>query len=413
MQIDGLDDWNIDRRMLLKAVSGTGVALGGLTGSVGVTAQESDGERTLPDLDDRARFNIGYATPHGAELAREAANGVVHEIDPIDAITIESTLDAAQDLAGSGHIEFVEVDSVYRLILPPQEVRDRDLTDQRVPWGIERIGAPAAHAAGIRGESAHVAVINTGIDPTHEDLRQNVGDGIGVIPCRGECETEWDDDFGHGTHVAGTIGALDNWLGVLGVAPDATLHSAKVLNSNGVGFASDVALGILWTAAQGYDVANMSLGGPFSTVVQDALEFAAERDVLLVAAAGNQSGPVSYPAAADEVIAVSATTETDELAVFSNVGPEIELAAPGVDVLSTLPNDRYAKLSGTSMAAPHVSGTGALLAGIGYSADEARTFMKETAEDLGLPPEEQGAGLVTAAAVAERRPKKGGRKTAP
>ncbi|SEV97681.1 S8 family peptidase [Natrinema salifodinae] len=394
------DIGNLSRRNILKTVGAAGLTLGGIAGATSIQAQDTGMEEQLSTLDGQDRFNVEYADERGAERAKAVAEEVIYDIDPLNTVTIEASPEGLQELSEADPIEFIEADPRYRTGLPPQEIRVHDPDGQIVPWGVDRIGAPVAHEKGIRGETSHVAVINTGIDSTHEDLSASVGEGVAFTPCQGDCDAPWDDDHGHGTHVAGTIGALDNQLGVLGVAPETTLHAAKVLNQNGIGFASDVALGILWTAVQGYDVANMSLGGPFSPLVQAAVEFASEQGVLLISSAGNEAGPVSYPASADEVLAVSATTSDDELAWFSNFGPEIELAAPGVDVLSTFPNDNYGVLSGTSMASPHVSGTGALLMALGFTAGEARTFMMETAEDIGLPPEEQGAGLVNAAAVA-------------
>lgn len=167
----------------------------------------------------------------------------------------------------------------------------------------------------------------------------------------------------------------------------------KVLDKQGRGSYSDIAAGIKWTADQGYDVGNLSLGGDKSQVVEDAVEYAANKGVTLVGAAGN-AGPctdcVSYPAAEPEVLAVSATTDADELASFSSTGPEIELAAPGKDVLSTVIGD-YSTMSGTSMAAPHVTGA----VGLGLS----RAELKENAEDIGLGSNESGAGLLDVAAA--------------
>ncbi|MFB6194373.1 MAG: S8 family peptidase [Halobaculum sp.] len=266
---------------------------------------------------------------------------------------------------------------------------------QTLPYGIDRVDADVLHDNGETGSGADIAIIDTGIDRDHEDLQANLGTGKDFTSSGG-----WNDDNGHGTHCAGIADAIDNSTGVVGVATEATLHAAKVLESDGSGTFSDVAAGIEWTANQGYDVGSLSLGASSSTsTLKDACQYAYDNGVLLVAAAGN-SGPctdcVGYPAAYSTVIAVSATDSNDDLASFSSTGPEVELAAPGVNVLSTYNDGGYTELSGTSMSCPHVSGAGAQLMANGYTNKEARTQLQDTAEDIGLGSNEQGNGLLDA-----------------
>ncbi len=271
---------------------------------------------------------------------------------------------------------------------------------QQLPWGVDRIDAELAT---VKGAGVTVCVVDTGIDQDHPDLQTNiaggknfVAKGITVDP------NKWDDDNGHGTHVAGTVAAVDNSIGVVGVAPQASLLAAKVLNRQGSGYISDVIAGIEYCVMSGADVISMSLGTSSDVqAMHDAVDVAYAAGVLLVAAAGNDyGGSVSYPAAYDSVIAVSATTSTDALASFSNVGPEVELAAPGVDVLSTWKGGSYATLSGTSMATPHVSGVAALAieANPLLSNVEVRALLQNTADDLGAAGRDSyyGYGLVDA-----------------
>ncbi len=271
---------------------------------------------------------------------------------------------------------------------------------KRYNVGIE---SPAAQRA-VETAATDVAVIDTGIDSDHPDLATNLGEGKAVVSCtdsEGDCNEPWDDDNGHGTHCAGTVGAADDGDGVVGVSTDATLHAVKVLDYRGYGAFSDVARGIRWVADQGYDVASMSLGGWKTKVVEDAVEYAYDKGVLLVAAAGN-AGPcsscVGYPAGEPEVIAVSATSEDDSLAWFSSTGPEVDIAAPGQGIYSTYPSG-YETLSGTSMACPHVSGAAAQLMDNGHTHVEARDALESSAEDLGLDADEQGYGLLDVAAA--------------
>ena len=387
---------NITRRRALRIAAGVG-ASGLLAGNAG--AESRAPERV-----------VGTTGPGGSRAARREAESVRRTLrfgDVGQAVAGRFSDEAVARLRRRDDVRYVERDGEMRAI------HHRDGHDggpdggggdsgQTVPWGIDRVGATDAHAAGETGDGAHVAIIDTGIDATHEDLEANLGEGVAFVSCRGKCDTEWDDDNDHGTHCAGTADALDNDRGVVGVSTEATLHAVKVLDKNGSGSYSDVAAGIEWTADQGYDVGSLSLGGDKSEVVADACQYAYGEGVLLVAAAGND-GPctdcVGYPAAEPECIAVSATSEDDSLANFSSTGPEVELAAPGEDVLSTVPESDYDTFSGTSMACPHVSGAGGQLMADGYTNREARDRLAETAENLGLSSNEQGHGLLDVAAA--------------
>ena len=199
---------------------------------------------------------------------------------------------------------------------------------QAVPWGVARVNAPHAWARGCRGQGIRVAVVDTGVGP-HIDLAPPVASAT-FVPG----STSANDDNGHGTHVAGTIAALDNATGVVGVAPRALLLRAKVLNRNGSGSDTQVAAGIVWAVNNGARIINLSLGGGFSAVIQRALSFARQRRVAICAAAGNNStptqcAPLIYPARDPLCIAVAATDAGNRKAAFSCCGPELDLAAPG------------------------------------------------------------------------------------
>lgn len=338
-------------------------------------------------------------------MARSSAHGTVRHLDfgsKGKAIAGQFSERAIEQLAGRSDVRYVERSGTMHAIEPSRTRQTAGSDDPETPWGVDRIDADVAIENGHTGSGIDVAVIDTGIDATHPDLEPNLGDGKAFVECTGTCTTPWDDDYGHGTHVAGTVGAVEDGSGVVGVAPDTTLHAGKVLDSGGSGSFDDVAAGITWAATEGYDVINLSLGGPESAVVKDAVGYASDEGTLIVAAAGND-GPladsVGYPAAEPEVIAVSATTETDGMAYFSSNGPQVELAAPGAAVPSTYFNGEYDTLSGTSMASPHVAGAGAYAMSLGLSNVEARTRLQETAKTLYYPEVWQGHGLVDAAAV--------------
>ena len=232
---------------------------------------------------------------------------------------------------------------------------------ETTPWGITAVNAPTAWAT-TKGLGIIVCVVDTGIQSTHADLAGSVIGGENFVVIRGGVDPNaWADDNGHGTHVAGTIAALDNEIGVIGVAPEASLFAAKVLDKRGSGYNSDVADGIQSCVDNGAHVISMSLGSSVgSSLIETAVQNAAAAGVILVAASGNDAGAVSFPAAYPEVLAVSAVDSGGLLAYFSNTGPEVDYTAPGVSVYSTYKGDSYATLSGTSMATPHVSGVVAL-----------------------------------------------------
>jgi subtilisin len=276
-----------------------------------------------------------------------------------------------------------------------------------LPWGIDRVDADVAHAQGATGDGVDVGVVDTGIAATHPDLQENLADPDddnshrAWADCSGDCPYPWSDDAGHGTHVAGTVAAGTGENGVVGVAPDATLHALKVCSGSGGCRTSAIAEAIRYAADQGWDVANLSLGSPQeSPALQAAGGYALEAGLVPVAAAGNRGRPdsVGYPAAYEEFIAVSATNIEDDIARFSSRGPEVDIAAPGADVCSAVP-DGHSVLEGTSMASPHVAGAVAQVLADGYSPAEARQRLLDTAEDLGLPGTDQGAGLVDVAAA--------------
>src|SRR3989338_9038350 len=227
---------------------------------------------------------------------------------------------------------------------------------QSLPWGVDRVDAELVWPGGNTADPVKVAVVDTGISKDHPDLQVQGGYNA-INPTK-----SWNDDNGHGSHVAGTIAALNNTIGVVGVGPAVDLLSVKVLSRSGSGFLSDVIEGIQWAMNNGAQVINLSLGSSSGNqAMHDAVAAAHNAGVVVVAAAGNSGGAVIYPAAYPEVIAVSATDSNNLLASFSSRGPEVDLAAPGVDVYSTYKGTGYATLSGTSMAAPHVTGAAALV----------------------------------------------------
>jgi subtilisin family serine protease len=210
------------------------------------------------------------------------------------------------------------------------------------------------------------------------------------------------DDHGHGTHVAGIAAAVgNNGLGIAGIAWGARLMALKILSSTGYGTESNVARAMVYAADHGARVINLSLGGSIPmTMMEDAVNYACAHGVTVVAATGNTSGPVLYPAAYPNAIAVASVDASNVRSYFSNYGPEVDLAAPGSSIYSTRLGGSYTYLSGTSMSTPHVSGVVALLASLPQfdTTDKIRAALQNTALDLGTAGWDQyyGYGLVQA-----------------
>lgn len=258
---------------------------------------------------------------------------------------------------GNSNIAYCEQDQVVTIDeQPAAKARPSGAVNaaaaQTVPWGITRVNG------GTQASSAVAWVIDSGIDLDHPDLNVNVTASRSFVRDRSP-----NDANGHGTHVAGTIAALNNNIGVVGVAPGTQVVAVRVLDRRGSGSTSGVIAGVDYVAANGRpgDVANMSLGGGISTTLDNAVIAAASTGVRFALAAGNESDNANShsPARANgpNVYTVSAFSQGDNFASFSNFGnPPVDFAEPGVSVLSTYLNGGYATLSGTSMATPHLAG---------------------------------------------------------
>jgi subtilisin family serine protease len=239
------------------------------------------------------------------------------------------------------------------------------------------------------------------VDYGHVDLAGKIDAGHNFIACPDTnipCPFLPQDDFGHGTHVAGIAAAsTNNGAGIAGVSWGARIMPLKVLNSSGSGTFENVAAAIVWAVDHGAQVINLSLGGSaYSAGLENAVLYAYGNNVLMAASSGNTgSNFVLYPARFPQVIAVGASNMSNQPASFSNYGPEVDLAAPGDFIYSTLPGG-YGFRTGTSMSAPHVSGLASILFGYVTSADSVRGIIESTALDIGPVgwDDYSGAGLI-------------------
>jgi subtilisin family serine protease len=268
----------------------------------------------------------------------------------------------AEKLSRDPRVKYVEQDRVFTLAKPPWAGGGGEDPEpsQITPWGVTRVGG------GTSSSSVTAWIIDTGIDLDHPDLNVDASRSVTMFT-NGKDGESADDLNGHGSHVAGTVGAIDNSIGVVGVAPGISLVAVKVLDRRGSGSYSGVIAGVNHVAANAAngDVANMSLGGPASQALDDAVVAAAASGIKFALAAGNESDDAGShsPARANHsnIYTVSSFAEGDVWSSFSNYGnPPVDVAAPGSYILSTYKNGGTSTLSGTSMAAPHVCGLLAL-----------------------------------------------------
>lgn len=298
--------------------------------------------------------------------------------------------------------------------LIPHKLEALATETSEIPQGVKMVGAPAMWEKGEQGQDVVVAVLDTGCQTDHPDLMNQVIGGKNFTDDFSGSDLKFDDNNGHGTHVAGTIAALQNGTGVVGVAPKAKLLICKVLGGDGSGSYDWIIEGIKyatnWRGKNGerVRVISMSLGGPDDVpALHQAVKDAVDQGILFVCAAGNEGDSkedtyeYAYPGGYNEVIEVGAVDLSGRLSSFSNNNTEVDCVAPGEDIVSTYPGSQYAKLSGTSMATPHVSGVLAVLIHkaefeFGRKLTEAELYaqlIKHT-QALGFKKSSEGNGLV-------------------
>ncbi|MEO1920498.1 MAG: S8 family serine peptidase [Sphingomonadaceae bacterium] len=313
---------------------------------------------------DKAQVNKGQVRAEAVRSANAQGGQVkfVYE-HSIRGFAVNISAQGAARLQAMGKIKNCEQDQVAKIVLQgkgkPGGGGGGSDPAQTTPWGIARVGGPGGTS------SATAWIIDSGIDLDHPDLNVDVSRSVNYTR-----DKSADDLNGHGTHVAGTVAAIDNGIGVVGVAPGTTVVAVKVLDRRGSGSYSGVIAGIDYVAANGSngDVANMSLGGGYSAELNAAVEAAAATGVKFVLAAGNEStdAATKSPASANgpNVYTISSFAQGDNWSSFSNYGnPPVDFAEPGSAILSTYKDGGYATLSGTSMASPHAAGI-LLLGGI-------------------------------------------------
>lgn len=336
----------------------------------------------------QAKVNILFNHTIDYELLHTYEARIIHEYESIQAVTAEMKADYISKFAKEDKIKSVQYDQSIRI------------QAQTKNWGHISLNLEKKSPSSLTGKGINIAVIDSGADQSHPDLK--IAGGACFIEMANypnACADDYNDDNGHGTHVAGIIAALDNDFGVVGVAPDANLYALKVLDKKGRGTTSSVVAAIDWAIQNKMDIINLSLATPEDDVIlKEIIQKAYNSNMLIVAAAGNEEHVtgleenVGYPAKYDEVIAVTALNKDHSISKTSSVGAAIDFSAPGIAIVSTYPTkykdgSGYASMSGTSMAAPFVSAMAALYMEKypDLSAMEIRNLLQENAIDLGEP----------------------------
>jgi serine protease len=402
------NDSSAGRRSFLKGLTALGgtVALGG----VGSAGPDFSGDTTK--LLAGNHYEPGSARPMSADLKQSLPSDVRvrEEYQELGVMKIElpekqSLTQSTRDLEDRLSVDFVEQDTIHETFATAAQ--DPLFSDQYAP---QQCNAPTAWDSTLGSNDVTVAVVDQGMDYEHPGFEGRFGENKGkdfVYPFRDDPSPILGFLEQHGTHVGGIASATTQDGESISGLSNSKLLSARALSGIGAGATSSIADGIRWSADQGADIINLSLGGGGETdTMRNAINYAVDNGALPIAAAGNSGERgVSFPAAYENAVAISAVNDEEALAEFSQFGPKIDVTAPGANVLSTVPGGDHTELSGTSMACPAASGVAALGAAAAdgdLSPQELRELLKDSARDIGLDAEKQGAGHVDAAAIVEQ-----------
>ncbi|WP_339215586.1 S8 family peptidase [Ornithinibacillus sp. FSL M8-0202] len=293
---------------------------------------------------------------------------------PFSVLEVESVEAVVKALSEHPDVEYAEPNYILSAAWTP----DDPYFSPIYQYGLFNTNVHLAWDVARGSSNQEIAVLDTGVDYNHPDLAGKVIRGYDFV------QNDWNpsDQNGHGTHVAGIAAAgTNNGIGIAGMAPNTKILAVRVLDASGNGTLANIADGIIYATDAGAEVINLSLGCDCHTqTLQNAVNYAWNNGVVLVAAAGNSGVSTTFePASYSNVIAVGATDSRNVKANFSNWGTWVDVMAPGVDIASTYPGNRYVYMSGTSMAAPHVAGQAALLTGQGRNNTQVRAAIQNTA----------------------------------
>lgn len=350
------------------------------------------------------RYLVSYSNQQGKQALSRLASTDSHvhmvALDSLHMAAMDLTPNQKEQLAHEKGISLIEPNRRYTNVLQSNSVQSVSVTKgEQASWGYQTVDAQIGFQKQYTGKNVKVAILDTGISP-HSDLK--IAGGISAV----DYTAEYTDDNGHGTFVAGIIGALDNGKGLIGEAPDAELYAVKILDQKGSGTTEDLAKGLNWAIQQNIDILNMSISFPDeSPAVEQMLQSAHDKGILMIAAAGNHgtadasTDTVEYPARSTQVMGIMTVDSQLERAAFSASGSEADVAAPGVSIISTANNGKYELRDGTSVSAPFVSGLAAVLkeAYPKSTSEQIRQAICDNAVDLGAPGKDNlyGYGMIS------------------
>lgn len=342
---------------------------------------------------------IVYKNKNGKEKVINESLDVDHEFKAIPAVSARITRDELNRLRKDPNIDHIEANIALKI--NGGEVQQTTIPAEESQWSFQAVKSSEMWSKGYTGAGVKVAIIDSGIMTTHPDLA--VAGGVSTV----DYTTSYEDDNGHGTHVAGIIGAKKNNIGMVGVAPDAKLYAVKAMGADGDGTLGDVLEGLDWSIQNKMDIINLSLSMNYdSELLHDMVDRAYNDGIIVISSAGNDAEKVAnpedsvyYPGKYSSVIAVSSVDQNMVRSSSSAMGPENEFSAPGVAIVSTWNSGKYAKVSGTSQAAPHVAGALAILKQEypSMSNVQLREELRHHIKDLGVPGRDNqyGYGMVT------------------
>lgn len=309
----------------------------------------------------------------GAEIFEEN-EGIVDSTFKV--LKVGNVEKVVQALNNNPNVEYAEPNYIFEATFSPN-----DTYYSGYQYGPQNTSTPAAWDITKGSSGQEIAIIDSGVDYNHPDLNDKTILGYDFV----DNDNDPMDLNDHGTHVAGTAAAeTDNGIGVAGMAPNTQILAVRALNAQGSGSLNDIADAIRYSADAGAEVINLSLGCNCDTqTLEDAVDYAWNNGAVIIAAAGNDGTSTTFePASYANAIAVGAVDSSNNVASFSNYGTWVDVTAPGVSIASTMPNNGYAYMSGTSMASPHVAGLAGLLASQGRSNSDIRTAIEQTADPI-------------------------------